>query len=54
MSRTPASAYWPMMWRSSASECPTAVRWATGVSVVSWAMRRVVSTVRSREDPPAP
>ncbi len=42
------------MWRSSATEWSTAVRWATGRRVVSAAIRFVTSTVRSRDDPPAP
>lgn len=53
-SRTPASAYWPMMCLSSSAEWPTAVRCATGRSVVWAAMRLVTSIVRSREEPPAP
>ena len=36
--RTPAAAYWPMMCRSSATEWSTAVKWPTGISVVSVAM----------------
>lgn len=54
MLRIPASAYWPMMLRRSAVEWLTAVRWATGVRVVSVAMRSVARTVPSREVPPAP
>ena len=43
-----------MMLRSSAIEWSTAVRCATGVSVVSVAIRPTMLTVRSREEPPAP
>ena len=50
----PASANRPTMVRSSATEWLTAVRWATGIKVVSAAMRSVISIVRSRVDPPAP
>ena len=39
---------------SSATEWLTAVRWPTGVRVVSAAIRPVTRTVRSRVDPPAP
>ena len=39
---------------SSATEWFTAVKWPTGVSVVSAAIRPVTRTVRSRVDPPAP
>ena len=42
------------MCRSSATEWFTAVRCPTGVSVVSAAMRSVVSTVFTRVVPPAP
>ena len=52
--RTPAAAKEPMIRRSSATLWSTAVRWASGVSVVSVAMRSVMATVRSRVDPPAP
>ena len=44
----------PIDVRSSSSGWPTQVRWATGVSVVSLAIRSVTRTVRSRVDPPAP
>lgn len=50
----PASAYWPMMLRSSAMEWSTAVRWATGVSVVSATICSVSLTVPARVEPPAP
>ncbi len=50
----PASAYWPMMLRSSAMEWLTAVRWATGVSVVSETICWVSLTVPARVEPPAP
>lgn len=43
-----------MMLRNSAIEWSTAVRWATGVSVVSVAIRPTRFTVRPREEPPAP
>ena len=43
-----------MMVRSSAMEWFTAVRWATGSSVVSEAICSVISIVRARVDPPAP
>ena len=52
--RTPTSAYEPMTCRSSATVWLTAVRWPTGVSVVSAAIRPVTRTVRSLVDPPAP
>ena len=39
---------------SSATEWFTAVRWPTGVRVVSAAIRPVTRTVRSLVDPPAP
>ena len=48
MLRTPAPAYCPTTWRSSATDEPTQVRWPTGVSVVSAAIRSVTRTVRSR------
>ena len=57
MARTllmPAAAYAPITWRSSATECETAVRCAIGTRVVSRAMRPVVRIVRSRLLPPAP
>ncbi|GAA3229863.1 hypothetical protein GCM10017691_22250 [Pseudonocardia petroleophila] len=50
----PAAAYSAMTWRSSATECETAVRCAIATRVVSEAIRPVVRTVRSRLDPPAP
>jgi hypothetical protein len=43
-----------MIRRSSASEWSTAVKWPTGIRVVSWASRWVIETVRSRVEPPAP
>jgi hypothetical protein len=43
-----------MIERSSPTEWPTAVRCATGSSVVSVAMFSVISTVRARVEPPAP
>src|SRR5512135_491710 len=52
--RTPTPAYCSITLRSSARLWPTAVRWPTGVSVVSVAMRSVTRIVRSRVDPPAP
>ena len=54
MLRIPASAYWPMMLRRSATEWSTAVRWAIGVSVVSEAIASVALTVPARVEPPAP
>jgi hypothetical protein len=39
MLRTPTAAYEPITCRSSATEWPTAVRCATGTSVVSSAIR---------------
>ena len=50
----PTSANRPIMWRSSATEWLTAVRWAIGSRVVSVATRSVTATVVSRVDPPAP
>lgn len=50
----PASAYWPTMLRSSATEWFTAVRWATGVRVESAAICWVARTVPARVEPPAP
>ena len=50
----PAPAYCPTTWRSSVRLEPTAVRWPTGVSVVSVAIRSVIRMVRSRVLPPAP
>ena len=43
-----------MTCRSSEIGDPTQVRWATGVMVVSAAMRSVTRTVRCRSEPPAP
>ena len=43
-----------MSVRSSATEWSTAVRCATGSSVVSEAIRSVISIVRARVEPPAP
>ena len=42
------------MPRSSATEWSTAVRWATGSSVVSAAIASVTRIVLSRVEPPAP
>ena len=42
------------MVRSSATEWSTAVRCATGSSVVSDSMLSVISMVRARVEPPAP
>ena len=47
MLQTPTAAYEPITCRSSATEWPTAVRWATGSRVVSSAMRWVILMVRS-------
>ena len=44
----------PMTCLGWATEWLTAVRWPTGVRVVSAAIRPVTRTVRSRVDPPAP
>jgi hypothetical protein len=52
--RTPAARWAPMIERSSSTVCPTQVRWAIGVSVVSRAIRAVIAAVRSRVEPPAP
>src|ERR1700683_3271746 len=52
--RTPTAAYDPITCLSSATEWFTAVKWPTGVSVVSAAIRPVTLTVRSLVDPPAP
>ncbi len=54
MFRMPASANWPMTWRSSAIDWSTAVRCATGVRVVSAAISWVALTVPPRVEPPAP
>ena len=54
MLRTPLAAYSPTTWRSAATDAPTQVRWASGVRVVSRAIRSVTRTVRSWFDPPAP
>ncbi len=54
MLRTPDAAYRPTTWRSAATDAPTQVRWASGVSVVSRAIRSVTRTVRSWLEPPAP
>jgi hypothetical protein len=52
--RTPALASWPTIRRRSATEWSTAVRCASGVKVVSVAIRSVIAMVRSRVEPPAP
>ena len=44
----------PMTPRSSVTEWPTQVRWASGVRRVSRAIRSVTRMVRSRVEPPAP
>ena len=54
MLRTPAAAYCPTTCRSWATEAFTHVRCASGVRVVSSAMRSVTRTVRSWVVPPAP
>jgi hypothetical protein len=43
-----------MIVRSSSRLWPTQVRCASGVIEVSWAIRSVIATVRSRVEPPAP
>jgi hypothetical protein len=52
--RTPAAANRLTTCRSSATLWSTAVRWASGVIVVSVAIRSVTATVPSRVLPPAP
>lgn len=51
MLRMPAAANWPMTLRSSVTEWSTAVRWATGVRVVSATICSVSLTVLARVEP---